>query len=143
MAKKKKKKKKGTEGVCPNCDSVDVNCGVMEWEDGFATVQSWCDICDATWTNEYKVTYIAYHNLVVPEPESKPKVLGYWVTSAPDGVLMKWGTVANAKPYTLKSEAVEQVDCLQKSEIGPTYNSPFYILTVFDNGQILTEEIEE
>jgi hypothetical protein len=67
-------------------------------------------------------------------------VAGYWVMEGgPD--LMKWGRDGDTvEPFLSKEEAVEQARYLMgsKQEAG---DSRFYVLTVFTNGQVLTEEV--
>jgi len=135
-----------SEEVCPNCKSSDIWIEEYEQENNHLFQPCGCNECEATWTNEYNVVYNMYSGLEVPElkkpepeqPQIGAKVLGYWVASVTDNEsseIQKWGKDGDTTmPFTLKSAALECAKDLRLHNC-----NPIYILTLFDNGQMLTE----
>lgn len=71
----------------------------------------------------------------------EPKPVGYWVMSSQAGEIIKWGLNGNTVfPYSRLEDAVEQAKSL--TEPTEAMGERFYIITVFNNGQMKTEEYE-
>ena len=46
----------GYDGTsCPNCEDDDIEGDAIDIDDGFATQGMWCNNCEATWTDVYKL----------------------------------------------------------------------------------------
>lgn len=71
-----------------------------------------------------------------------PKLVGCWVVGvSPQQDLMKWGRDGDTEyPYGTREEALEQANYLKES-IGHEEDR-FYILNVFENGQMRTDEVD-
>lgn len=69
----------------------------------------------------------------------KPKIVGYWaVEVTPQMDLIKYGKGGDVVfPYSRPSQAVKQCQALMEHSI-----SSFYLLRVFDNGQMKTFEVD-
>jgi len=53
--------------VCPNCYNKDVDGGCLRIDDGVASAEVWCNVCNAVWIDDYKL--VGYSDLELPKEE--------------------------------------------------------------------------
>jgi hypothetical protein len=95
------------------------------------------DNFNADWVYDTVLVNVAELEEVSDLPEPEVPVAGYWVMEgSPD--LVKWGRDGDTvEPFLSREEAWDQARFL----MGEDKNTRFYVLTVFENGQLLTEEV--
>jgi hypothetical protein len=71
----------------------------------------------------------------------KPKLVGVWVAAVtPQLDLIKWGKDGDTEyPYPTRRQAVNQAQYLCSTDTHR--DDRFYLLKVFDNGQMRTDEL--